>query len=151
MVFRSKVDAFFVNFMLIVVIIIALATFFPLFIEEVRNDSETLIPAFIILASIFFIVTSFLLWTSFSVKYIFDPDHLLIKGGPFRSRIPYENITKVSPTTAIFTGHRILSSRDAIEISNKTTWMGSIKISPRTKKEFINELKKRCPNLQIQE
>lgn len=151
MVFRSKVDAFFVNFMLIVVIIIALATFFPFFIEEVRNDSETLIPAVIILASLFLIVTSFLLWTSFSVKYIFDPEHLLIKGGPFRSRIPYENITKVSPTTAIFTGHRILSSRDAIEISNKTTWMGSIKISPRTKKEFINELKKRCPNLQIQE
>lgn len=151
MVFRSKVDAFFVNFILIVVLIIALASFFPLFIEEVRNDSETLIPAVIILASIFLIVTSFLLWTTFSVKYIFDPEHLLIKGGPFRSRIPYENITKVSPTTAIFTGHRILSSRDAIEISNKTTWMGSIKISPSNKREFINELKNRCPNLQIQE
>lgn len=152
MVFRSKIDAFFVNFMLIVVLIIALASFFPFFIEEVRNESaEVLIPAVIILTSIFLIVLGFLLWTSFSVKYILYQDYLFIKGGPFRSRIPYENITKVSPTTAIFTGHRILSSRDAIEIFNKTTYMGSIKISPRNKREFINELKKRCPNIQVQE
>ena len=151
MVFRSKVDAFFVNFMLIVILTIALGSFFPLINEEVRNDSEVLIPAVIILTSIFLIVISFLLWTSFSVKYIFYQDHLFIKGGPFRSRIPYKNITKLSPTTAIFTGHRILSSRDAIEIFNKTTFMGSIKISPRDKREFINELKKRCPNIQIQE
>lgn len=152
MVFRSKVDAFFGNFMLIVVLIIALASFFPFFIEEVRNEpAEVIIPAVIILTSIFLIVTSFLLWTLFSVKYIFYQDYLLIKGGPFKSRIPYENISKVSPTTAIFTGHRILSSKDAIEIFNKTTFMGSIKISPSNRKEFINELKKQCPDIQIQE
>ncbi|MFD1206285.1 PH domain-containing protein [Sporosarcina contaminans] len=152
MVFRSKVDAFFGNFMLIVVLIIALVSFFPFFIEEVRNEpAEVIIPAVIILTSIFLIVTSFLLWTLFSVKYIFYQDYLLIKGGPFKSRIPYENISKVSPTTAIFTGHRILSSKDAIEIFNKTTFMGSIKISPSNRKEFINELKKQCPDIQIQE
>lgn len=152
MVFRSKVDAFFGNFMLIVVLIIALASFFPFFIEEVRNEpAEVIIPAVIILTSIFLIVTSFLLWTLFSVKYIFYQDYLLIKGGPFKSRILYENISKVSPTTAIFTGHRILSSKDAIEIFNKTTFMGSIKISPSNRKEFINELKKQCPDIQIQE
>lgn len=147
MVFRSKVDSFFINFMLIVVLIIALGSFFPLFIEEVRNESA----AVLILATIFLIVISFLLWTNFSVKYIFYQDYLYIKGGPFRSRIPYEHITKVLPTTAIFTGHRILSSRDAIEIFNKTTFMGSIKISPKNKSEFMSELKKRCPNIQSPE
>jgi len=38
MVFRSKVDAFFRSFMLIVVLIIGAGSFFPLFIEEVRNE-----------------------------------------------------------------------------------------------------------------
>ena len=90
---------------------------------------------------------SFILWTGFSVKYVFYQDYLLIKGGPFRSRIPYENITKVSPTTAIFTGHRISSSRDGLEIFNKTTFLGSIKISPKNKEEFIAELKKRCQRI----
>ena len=145
MVFRSKVDAFYVNIILIVVLVIGLVSFFPLFVESV-----TFI-AVIILTSIFLISISFILWTNFSVKYVFYEDYLFIKGGPFRSRIPYESITKVSPTNAVLYGHRILSSRDAIEIFNKTTFSGSIKISPRFKKDFIAEIKKRCPNIQIVE
>src|SRR5690625_1718167 len=94
MVFRSKVDAFFSNFMLIVVLIIGAGSFFPLFIEEVRNE----LAAVLILTLIFLILISFILWTGFSVKYIFYQDHLFIKGGPFRSRIPYENIKNVLPT-----------------------------------------------------
>jgi len=123
MVFRSKVDAFFRIFMLIVVLIIGAGSFFPLFIEEVRNE----LAAVLILTLIFLILISFILWTCFSVKYIFYQDYLFIKGGPFRSRIPYEDITKVSPTTAIFTGHRILSSRDGLEIFNKTTFFREYK------------------------
>src|SRR5690625_2346381 len=147
MVFLSKVDAFFINFMLIVVLIIAAGSFFTLFIEKVLNE----LAAVLIVTLIFLIFISFILWTGFSVKYIFYQDHLFIKGGPFRSRIPYENITKVSPTTAIFTGHRILSSRDGLEIFNNTTFLGSIKISPKNKDEFIAELKRRCQRIQIQE
>ena len=146
MVFRSKVDTFFINFILVAVLVIALASFFPLFIED-----GTQLPVVLILSSTFLIVTGFILWTAFSVKYIFYHDYLLIKGGPFRSKVFYENITKVTPTTDIFTGYRILSSRDALEIFNKTTVFGSIKISPKAKREFINELKKRCPNAKIQD
>src|SRR5690625_2677929 len=98
MVFHSKVDAFFSNFMLIVVLIIGAGSFFPLFIEEVENE----LAAVLILTLIFLVLISFILWTGFSVKYIFNQDYLFIKGGLFRSRIPYEDITKVSPTTAIF-------------------------------------------------
>lgn len=98
--------------MLIVVLVIGLVPFLPLFIE----DAPFL--AVIILTSIFLVVPSFILWTHFSIKYIFYEDHLFVKGGPFRSRIPYESITKVSPTNAIFYEHRTLSSKDAIEIFN---------------------------------
>ena len=147
MVFRSKVDAFFIKFMLLVVLVIASGSLFPLFIEEVRNN----VTAVIVLISTFLLVISFLLWANFSATYIFEKDYLVIKSGPFRYRIPYKNITKVSPTTAIFSGHKALSSRDALEIFNKTTFYGSIKISPKRKKEFMTELIKRCPSLQIQE
>src|SRR5690625_71676 len=146
MVFRSKVDTFFVNFMLIVVLVIGVGTFWPLFLE-----GGTELPVVLILTSIFLIVISFILWSVFSVKYVFYQDYLFIKGGPFRSRIPYEKIIKVSSTTAIFTGYRMLSSRDGIEIFYKTAALGSVKLSPRDKREFITELKRRCPNIQIQD
>lgn len=142
MVFRSKVDMYFMNFVLIVILIIALAMFLPLYFE----GGNVLIVTFI-----FLIFVSFLLWNVFSIKYVFYQDHLLVKGGMFRSRISYENITKVSPTTKIFVGYKLLSSKDAIEIFYKTASLGSVKISPRNKKEFISELKKRCPNIQFQE
>lgn len=147
MVFRSKVDAFFVNVMVIVVLVIASVTIFPLFLEEFRDD----LAGSIILILVFLLVIGFLLWTCFSVQYIFHQDHLFIKGGPFKSRIPYEKIIKVAPTKAIFTGYRILSSRDAIEITNQTTVFGSIKISPKNKEAFISELKKRNPAIRIEE
>src|SRR5699024_12539311 len=95
------------------------------------------------------IVISFILWTAFSVKYVFYQDYLFVKGGPFRSRIPYENITKVSLTTAIFTGYRILSSRDGIELFYKTAVLGSVKISLIYEREFSSELNKRFTNIQI--
>ncbi|WP_208590074.1 PH domain-containing protein [Gracilibacillus suaedae] len=145
MFFRSRVDAFFVHFIWITIFIIALASFFPLFIE-----GATELPVILILTSTFFIVTGFILWCTFSVKYVFYQDYLLVKGGPFKSKIRYTNITKVSPTRDIFTGYRILSSRDAIEIFYTTAALGSVKISPNDKEEFITELKKRCPHAQIQ-
>jgi len=145
MVFHSKVDAFFVNFMLIVVLIVGLASFFPLFLE---GGTELLVV--MILTSTFFIVIGFILWCAFSVKYVFYQGYLLVKGGPIRSRIPYEEITKVSPTREILTGYRILSSRDAIEIFYKKAILGSVKISPKEQKKFITELKKRCPHAQVE-
>ncbi|WP_456278893.1 PH domain-containing protein [Bacillus sp. AK128] len=145
MIFRSKIDTFFINFMSVVVLVIAVVSFFPLFVE-----GGTQLAVVLILSSTFLIVSSLILWTAFSVKYIFYHDYLLIKGGPFRSQIHYENITKVTPTTDIFTGYRILSSRDALELFNKTTLFGSVKVSPKAKREFINELKTRCPNVKIQ-
>ncbi|WP_077618261.1 PH domain-containing protein [Bacillus sinesaloumensis] len=143
MVFRSKVDWFFLRFILIVLLVVALVCFLPLFLDDVP------FLAVIILTSIFVIMTSFMLVSVFSIRYIFHEEYLLIKGWPIRSRIPYEHITKVSPTTKIFTGHNMLSSRDALEIFNRKTYSGSVKVSPENKTEFLAELKKRCPNLEV--
>ena len=144
MVFRSKVDAFFVKFIVIAILIIGLVTLFPLFFEE--GDALSVVVSI----SVFLILTALILWCSFSIKYVFHQDHLFVKGRLFRSRIPYESIMKVSATSAIFVGYRILSSKDSIEVFNRTSMMGSVKISPKDQKAFIAELKKRCPNLRIQ-
>jgi len=133
--------------MLVVVIIIGAGSFWPLFIEEVRSE----LAAVLVIALIFVIVISFILWTAFSVRYVFHQDYLFVKGGPFRSPILYESITRTSPTTAIFTGYRILSSRDAIEIFYKNAALGSVKIPPKNKSEFISEIKKRSPNLEVKQ
>ncbi|MGE7688932.1 PH domain-containing protein [Lysinibacillus sp. NPDC097214] len=47
---------------------------------------------------------------------VFCEDYLLLKGGPFKSKIPYQNITKVSPTTDRFTRYRISSSNIGLEL-----------------------------------
>ncbi|SNZ10112.1 PH domain-containing protein [Terribacillus aidingensis] len=146
MIFRSKVDAFFVNFILIVLAIVALSCFWPL----VFMKGVTWLAAFLMTAS-FSLIVSILVWSIFSIKYAFCEKHLFVKGGPFRSRISYGDITKVDPTKDIFTGYRILSSRDALEICYKTGIAGSVKISPEHKKEFISELQKRCPHVRFRE
>ncbi|KAB8125669.1 PH domain-containing protein [Gracilibacillus oryzae] len=145
MIFRSKVDAFFIRFMTIILLILGAASFFPIFLEE-----GMALPEILTLIAVFLIVTSFLLWCVFSVKYAFYQDYLLVKGGPIRSRIRYEKITKAAPTNAVFAGYRILSARDGLEIFYKNAIFGSVKISPKEKEAFIDELKKRCPDARIE-
>lgn len=143
MVFRSKVDNFFIIFLIIIVLSIGALAFLPFVLDDVQNRLITTL--------ILFIMIGFILWISFSIKYIFTNQYLLVKGGPIKSKILYENITKLSPTTDVFTGYRILSARDALEVYYKNAMLGSVKISPENKQEFIDELKKRCTNLQIKQ
>lgn len=142
MEYRSKVDKFFVVFISITLSIIMAVFLIPLILDT----DKTLVDVIIVL-TLCFLSIAFILWTSFSIKYIFNTETLLIKGGPFKTRIPYEDITKLTETTEIFTGYRVLASKDSLEVFYKKGILGSVKISPTDKKRFISELKKRCPNL----
>ncbi|AOV06855.1 PH domain-containing protein [Sporosarcina ureilytica] len=141
MTFRSKVDNFFMLFMVIVGLIIGAVTLLPLYFAG--GD----LPTVLTLISTFLFTIGLILWCTFNVKYVFYEDFLFVQGGPFRSRIPYNKIIKIAPTTEILTGYRILTSRDAIEIFYKFSLLGSVKISPEDQIGFIAELKKRCPNI----
>lgn len=144
MIFHSKVDTFFITFISIGVLIIGGVTLLPTFI-----DKEASISIIIMMSATFIISVGFILWTAFSIKYVFYEEYLLVKGGPFKSKIPYQSITKTTPTNDIFTGYRILSSKNALELFYKSAIFGSVKISPKNRSEFITELKKRCPNANI--
>jgi hypothetical protein len=146
MIFRSKADNFFVAIISITILIISAVTLLPVFID--KNASAAVIT---IMFAIFIVSAGIIVWTAFFIKYFFYEDFLLVKGGPFRSKIPYQTITKVSSTGDIFTGYRILSSKQGLEIFYKSATLGSVKISPENKTGFITELKKRCPDIQIQE
>lgn len=146
MIFRSKVDNFFVAIISVAILIIGVVTLLPVLIDKEASSTVR-----IIMFSLFIVSEGIIVWTAFFIKYGFYENYLLVKGGPFRSKIPYQTITKVSPSEDIFTGYRILSSKQALELFYESATLGSVKISPKNKMEFINELKKRCPNMQVQE
>ena len=146
MVFHSKTNTLFSLFVCILIPIIGAATILPAVLM-----SGTVPVVALLLSLIFLIITVVLLWMVFSVTYIFYAEYLLIITGPFRSRIPYNDITKVSRTKNILTGHRMSSSKDSLEVFNKKTALKSAKLSPIYIKEFVFELKKRNPSIQIEE
>lgn len=116
----------------------------PLFLDTNVNTIDV-----IILGSIFIISVGFFIWTAFFIKYVFYKDFLLVKGGPIRSKIPYDEITQISFANDMYSGFRILSSKDAIEILYKKALLRSVKVSPENKELFISEIKKRCPGVKV--
>lgn len=139
----KKRQIFFILF--VAILIIGGVTLIPLLL-----DDESTINDLALLLVVFLLSSGILLWSSFSIRYTFYQDHLFVKGGPFRSKIPYDEITKIAPTKEILTGYRLLSSKDSYEIFYQSGILGSVKISPKESDRFISELKKRCPTIEIQ-
>lgn len=148
MTFKSKRDRSFINLIIIAVIIIAIATLWPVVFELYFTESPDLVAVWIMVI-LFVVMTGFILWISFDIEYTFKEDYLLVRGGLFRSKIPYEDITKANPTSQILVGYRILSSKDALEIHYKKAFMGSVIISPENQKEFLKVLKEKVPQIHI--
>lgn len=144
MTFRAKIDSLFVKIISAVVIVISTVFLLPVILEDEMKASEL----FIVL-SLMVLTVAFILHSAFSIKYTFHERYLFVKGGFFRSRIPYEEISRVCATNEIFFGYRLLSSKDAIEIFYKTASMGSVKISPKEKELFLMELKKRGSHIKM--
>ena len=105
--------------------------------------------AVIIISILFVMCVGFILWITFDIEYSFKDDYLFIKGGPFRSKIPYEDITKVNKTSQILAGYRILSSKDALEIHYKKATLGSIIISPSEQQKFLRVLSEKAPHISM--
>lgn len=144
MTFRARRDAYFIKFISIVLIISGIVILLPLLDNDLRA------PGFIIFTCIFLILCEgFILWIIFDIKYTFLKDHLYVKGGPFRSEIPYKEITKVGPASNIFIGYRILSARYGLKIYYKTGMWESVQISPENQTQFVAELQARSPDISI--
>lgn len=100
--------------------------------------------------AMFIITVGFLLWYVTSIKFVLKEEHLLITAGPFKRKILYQNIIRVVPTTARFTGYQISLSDKGLELLYKVSNASrTIKILLKDKMKFIAELRRRCPNAQI--
>lgn len=140
MVFHAKTNTVLVLTIFLLVFVFGTIAWLPFF---------TSFSTIIIMSTVFIISAVFIGWYATSIQFVFCENHLLVKGGPFKSKIPYQSITRVSPTTEKFTGYLISSSDKGLEIFYKSAAHGSIKILPKDKMKFILELKNRCPNAQI--
>lgn len=146
MTFRSKIDRTFMIMMSIALVIVALATLWPVVYESFFTKNPEY-PAIWIMTAMFLIITGMLLWIFIDIQYTFYDDCLYVKWGPFRSKIRYEDITKVNKTSNILVGYRVLSSKDALEIHYKHSLMGSIIISPVNQEEFIKVLVEKASHI----
>ncbi|QUG40001.1 PH domain-containing protein [Psychrobacillus sp. INOP01] len=146
MTFRSKIDRTFIVIMSVALVIVALATLWPVAYELFFTNSPEY-PAIWIMTSLFLLCTGFLIWISLDIHYTFYDDYLYVKGGPFRSKIKYKDMTKVNKSSNILAGYRILSSKDALEIHYNHSLMGSIIISPDNQEQFLNVLLEKAPHI----
>ena len=112
MLFRTKIDKYFLIIISLAFLLISAVLLLPLALDQERTVRDT-----VIVLLLYLLTAGLLLWTSFDIKYVFYEDFLLVKGGIFRKRIPYAEISKVTKTNEILSGFRILSSIDALEIT----------------------------------
>ncbi|MGC8230217.1 PH domain-containing protein [Pseudobacillus badius] len=140
MVYHSKPDVFSIVSIFLLIWIMGVVSLVP-FITSFAIG--------IIMSAIFVISAIFIWWYAVSIQYVFCEDDLLIKGGPFQNKIPYESIRRVAPTSDKLTGYRISAADKGLELFYQRDVHGSIKILPKDKMQFISELKKRCPNVQL--
>ena len=138
MLFRSKVDKYFMILISLAFLAISAVLPLPLFLDEKRTVPDT-----VIVLILYLLTAGLLLWIAIDIKYVFYADFLLVKAGLVRRRIPYAEISKVTATNEIMTGFRLLSSKDALGITyQKREGSGSVKISPKDKVGFIGQLQK---------
>ncbi|MCS1352713.1 PH domain-containing protein [Mechercharimyces sp. CAU 1602] len=84
-------------------------------------------------------------WLWFGTFYEIREDHLFIRGGPLRWKIPYGSIDRVMKIKSIFASPASLSY-EKIEVLHKE---GVILISPKREQEFIKKLVEKNKNIQV--
>lgn len=145
MIFRTKRDRFFAGLWAVLLLIVNLPFFIPLFVEEsTGSEIGTLL-------GVNLATSALLLWLAVDIRYVIQENMLLVRGGPFRSKIQIQDITEIKYNPNIWVGYRVLSSKEAIEIFYRTGFMGSVIISPVDPDRFIQELSKRNPTIKVHE
>ncbi len=93
-------------------------------------------------------IIGFLAWVCFGTYYELRDDHLLCRSGPFRERIPYANIRSLRLTQNLLSSMALSRQRIDIRQHGKGYILGTTLISPEEREWFLEELRKRCPNLE---
>lgn len=135
MVFRSKQDGwlkFLVWTTILVTFVVGISVWFDPSIKPVGS---------IIFTLIMWSFAIFMAWLAMSTAYIVKEDHLLIRSGPFKMRIRYEDIRKVSRTQSVLAAPALSTQR--LEILYRRYDIAHI--SPDDEDKMLELLQERCP------
>jgi hypothetical protein len=123
-VFRSKIDLW-----LLIVLIAAAVIPLTQAMAALQHGSSW-IPHVLI----FVLLGGGFLWLLFSTKYTVDKDTLAIQSGPFRWRIPKNDITRIAPSRSLISSPALSLDRLRIDYAGG---QNSILVSPKDKIGFL--------------
>jgi len=86
------------------------------------------------------------LWVMLGTVYELTEEALLVRGGPFRWRVPLSQVRRVTISRSVLSAPALSLRRLRIEYGRA----GSLLISPRDERGFLAELRRRCPGLQVE-
>lgn len=87
------------------------------------------------------------LWIYNATFYVLSEDFLILRCGPLKVKIPYENIDSIKCTRNLISSIALSVDKLKIKISGKG--LGVVYISPLNKEEFVKQLSKKCVRLKI--
>ena len=103
----------------------------------------------IALPIVLLLVSYLMLWTLYGTRYRLTDFELRIACGPFRWRIPYDDIERISPTRSPVSGPAC--SLDRLEVVAPDASTLGLMISPERKLEFLRELVALAPSLRLRD
>ena len=143
MTFLPKFDRSFQDYMITVMLFCAGCFFIPFVILSFD------LMLFWFMVGLYVVVIGMFLWTMFSTRYRFRQSYLYLTGGFIRIKIPYKNISHVTRTFEIRAGLHLMTSKDGLIIYFQSTVLTEFKISPNKQQDFLKELIKRAPQIQL--
>lgn len=129
--FRSKVDAW-------LVAVLALSLAFPLVLAVALFRSTPEASVACLISAAFEAVLIALV--AVPCRYVLETDHLFIRSGLLKWRIPYKEITSVALSRNPLSSPAL--SLDRVEIGHRG---GFIRVSPLERDEFVGLLQRRLP------
>ena len=128
MVFISKVDAWYYIAIVFVVIISGIA-----FVDSIPTMG---LGGMFGLLITMLIMDLPLIWFLYTTDYTLTPDMLIVRCGPFKRKIPRDQIHSISPTRSLLSSPALSLDRLAIRWGKH----GYTMISPLEKEAFLREL-----------
>ena len=120
-------------------IAVAVAVLYCLYFETVLR---------FVIAALCLVVVGMVIWVRMSTWYELRAASLYLHAGPFTDRIPYGDIQTVDKTR----GWNFIMALDTNRLqinAGINPEKGKIVLSPENEDEFLEELKKHCPDLLI--
>lgn len=89
----------------------------------------------------------FMAWFWISTYYVLRDSELFIRNGPMKLTIPYDSISRITPTRSWLASMATSSRRLEIKYNR----YDYVHISPLDQDGFLRELKRRCPEVNVEE